>query len=149
MPTRAIKRKRDEDLPPRDFQTPRETAPSIVRTDEPFGARVIAMMALLALTVGAFALILAAVGREALVGPGMSDAFLLGQGVVLLLLGLFYLAAFVGLQPPASDHAYRAGIGLGVLGGLMMFIPIARMFLPSWFGWIRWTPGQAGPPVLF
>src|SRR5262249_18137836 len=40
-----------------------------------------------------------------LLGGLISETFLLGQGVVLLLLGFLYLGAYIGLQESGSDRA--------------------------------------------
>src|SRR5262249_13162508 len=65
-----------------------------------------------------------------LLGGLISETFLLGQGVVLLLLGFLYLGAYIGLQESGSDRAYWAGLGVGVLGGLMILIAIGWSLLP-------------------
>jgi ABC-2 type transport system permease protein len=83
------------------------------------------------------------------IGGLMSDTFLLGQGVVMLLLGLFYLLAFIVHQPVGSDRGYYLALGLGVVGVLMMLISLGYLLLPGWFGWVRWTPGRPGGPVLY
>jgi ABC-type transport system involved in multi-copper enzyme maturation permease subunit len=256
MTTRAIKRKREEGPLAGDFQAPQETAPSVLRADQPTASRAIALVALLAASLGAFALILAALGRQTILGttggvlclavgiagllyhaaterdqqyrriygivgaallvvgvifrllpiqgtvgglflpagvPALllslffllgfvrnetdpflrtltvrvlgiaggimaligvlgglvSDAFLLGQGILLLVLGLTYVAAYVGTQPVGSDRGYWAGLGLGVAGGLMVLIALGYLLLPGLFAWVRWTPGQPGPPFLY
>jgi ABC-type transport system involved in multi-copper enzyme maturation permease subunit len=82
------------------------------------------------------------------IGGLVSASFFLGTGVILLLLGLFYLAGFVGLQRPGSDRGYWAGLGLGALGAVMMVIPLCRLVLPEVFDLAAWE-GQPGPPVLY
>jgi ABC-type transport system involved in multi-copper enzyme maturation permease subunit len=256
MSTKAIKRKREEGPLAGDFQVPAERAPSILRTDQPTFARIVALVALLSGSVGAFALILMAAGRATLVsapwavvflaagvaglvyhaatekdqqyrriygvlgavllvagaiflllparggigglflpagvpclglslafllafirnetdmplrdaavkavgvagallvliaaiGGLISDDFLLGQGAVMLVLGLFYLMGYVGTQPTGSERGYWAGLALGVLGALMILIVLGRLFLPSLFDFVRWRSGQPGAPFLY
>jgi ABC-type transport system involved in multi-copper enzyme maturation permease subunit len=256
MTTRAIKRKREEGPLAGDFQVPQETAPSVLRADQPTASRAIALFALLAASLGAFALILLALGRQTILGTtgGMlclavgvagllyhaaterdqqyrrmygvvgaallavgvmfrllpvqgaigglflpagvpalllalffllgfvrnetdpflrlltvrvlgvaggvmaligvlgglvSDTFLLGQGILLLVLGLMYVAAYVGAQPVGSERGYWAGLGLGAVGIVMVLIALGYLLLPGLFAWVRWTPGQPGPPFLY
>jgi ABC-type transport system involved in multi-copper enzyme maturation permease subunit len=77
--------------------------------------------------VGAVGAVCALVG---FVGGLISETFLLGQGVVLLLLGLLYLGAYIGLQESGSDRAYWIGLGVGVLGGAMVLVALGWSFLP-------------------
>lgn len=65
------------------------------------------------------------------VGGSFSQDFLLPFGVVAALLGLGYLWAFIGLHGSASDTGYRAGVLIGLLGGLMTLIALGRAFLPG------------------
>jgi ABC-2 type transport system permease protein len=256
MTTRAIKRKRDEGPLRRDFAAPAETAPSVLRADQPTIARAVATVSILSASVGAFALVLAAMGRAALIGPtvgvfllalglagllyhaasetdiqyrriygvvgaallaagilfrllpfhgevgllflpagvpcfivgllfllafarheteaalhdvveravggvgallalvgaigGMvNDSFFLGQGVIMMALGLFYLVGYVGLQRAGSTRGYLAGLGMGILGGLMILLTLGYLFLPGVFSFLGWAPGQPGPPCLY
>jgi len=72
------------------------------------------------------------------VGGNISESFLLPYGLVLTVLGLFYLWAFVGLQGPDSDLGYRAGAALGVLGLLAILFALGRSVLPPLFFSWRW-----------
>lgn len=58
--------------------------------------------------------------------------FLLTQGLVLLLLGLVYLAVYVRLEGVGTDLGYRAALGMGLLGGLAAVIALGRAALLSW-----------------
>jgi ABC-2 type transport system permease protein len=67
-------------------------------------------------------LILGVIGlAAALVGfvGSIASGFLLPYGLLLVLLGLFYLWAFVGLNGTATDRGYAAGFALGALGTLV------------------------------
>jgi hypothetical protein len=256
MSTRAIKRKRDEGPLARDFQAPPETAPSVVRADQPTVARAVAIVALFAAAVGAFALVLYSRGWRPLIGPAgavfflaagvagllyhaagekdmqlrrlygvlgaallacgiafrllplgggigglflpagvpslglalvfllafarnetdpflhflteravgvvaallvlvgaigglVSDSWLLTQGVVMLVLGLFYAAGYIGLQPAGSDRGYWAAFGLGALGALMIVISLGYLLLPGVFAFVGWEGRQPGPPFVY
>jgi ABC-2 type transport system permease protein len=82
-----------------------------------------------------------------LFGGLISEAFLLGQGVVLLLLGLLYLGAYIGLQETGSDRAYWAGFGVGVLGGAMALIAIGWSLLPPLLA--QWNIISSAPAGSF
>jgi ABC-type transport system involved in multi-copper enzyme maturation permease subunit len=97
------------------------------------------------------------------VGGILSESFLMAQGIVYMLLGLLYVAAFISTQPPASNTGYWAGFALGVVGAVMILIavgfavpfdslPLVGPYL-GWvntaFGWVRWLSGQPGSPFLF
>lgn len=84
-------------------------------------------------------------GLFALVGfvaSNVSVNFLLPSGFLLILLGLVYLSAFVGMIGVASDLAYRVGLGIGALGGLAFLVAGARSLIPALAsaGWIRADP---------
>jgi ABC-type transport system involved in multi-copper enzyme maturation permease subunit len=58
--------------------------------------------------------------------------FLLPYGLLLALLGLFYLSAFIGLSGTSSDLGYRAGLAIGVLGALAFLVALIRSFFPGY-----------------
>jgi ABC-type transport system involved in multi-copper enzyme maturation permease subunit len=118
MATKAIKRKRDEGPLGGDFQLPRETAPSLLRTDQPAVARAVASVALMAAAVGAFALVLAGFGRAALIGPAWGVIFL-----AIGLAGLLYHAA------AEQDVQYRRIYG--VVGAALLAAGILFRLLPA------------------
>lgn len=90
--------------------------------------------------VGGVGLVLA---LTAFIGGNVSEGFLLPYGLMLGVLGLFYLWAFVGMQGAATDLGYRAGLLMGVMGGVAFLAALARSVLPgvlySWH-WIRVRP---------
>jgi ABC-2 type transport system permease protein len=95
------------------------------------------------LTVNGLGLAGAACSLLGLVGGVLDESFLLGQGLILLFIGLLYLAAYVGLQETGSDRAYWAGVGIGVLGGLMILVALGLSIVPSLlfqWGWIESAP---------
>jgi ABC-type transport system involved in multi-copper enzyme maturation permease subunit len=252
MPSRAIKPRRDDDQFTGGWQGLREQAPSLVRPEQPTAGRVIALIALFPLTLGAAALLFAAIGRGYLISPSwgvlllalgvsgllyhafnekelqyrrlygmvglvllglgilfrllpaevgglggntflpygapalllalgflgsfirnetdpvyrkltlnglgivgaacaglgllgglVNEEFMVGQGVVLLLLGLVYLAVYIVLQEAGSNVAYWAGFAVGALGVLMIVISLGWSLLPSLafsVGWLESRP---------
>jgi ABC-2 type transport system permease protein len=81
-------------------------------------------------------------------GMGMLRADLLAPfGVVLPLLGLFYLVAFVGSRGTSDDVAYAAGAGIGLGGALVFLIALGRSFYPWIVEWLR--PGLPAPADYF
>jgi ABC-type transport system involved in multi-copper enzyme maturation permease subunit len=67
------------------------------------------------------------------VGGAFSDTFMLGQGVVLLTLGLLYLGSYVVMQGSESDRGYYAGLGIGAFGALMIAVCLVATFGPSFW----------------
>jgi ABC-type transport system involved in multi-copper enzyme maturation permease subunit len=64
-------------------------------------------------------------------GSSYSADYLIGEGLLLLVLGLFYLWAFVGVQGVSSDWGYWSGLGIGAAGLLMFLIALGRSVLPD------------------
>jgi ABC-2 type transport system permease protein len=81
------------------------------------------------------------------VGGVLSESFLLANGLVLLLLGLLYLATYAGLQETGSDRAYWAGFGIGVLGGLMVLVSLGLSILPPLL--YQWGLLESAPGPFF
>ena len=92
--------------------------------------------------------IFAAVG---FIGGNISEAFLLGgdakapYGLFLVLLGLAYCWAFIGLNGPASEIGYRGSLGLGMVGALILLVALARSILPSLFHSFGWIAARPAP----
>lgn len=63
----------------------------------------------------------------------ISSNFLLGEGILLLLLGLFYLSGFIAVQEPGSRVGFSAGLVLGIVGGLFFLIALFRSARPWLF----------------
>jgi hypothetical protein len=59
-------------------------------------------------------------------GGALWKDFLLPYGVLFGLLGLAYLWAFVFVRGISDDLAYQAGLGMGFLGGLVIFLALLR-----------------------
>ena len=57
--------------------------------------------------------------------------FLLPYGLLLAVLGVFYIGAFVGLSGTSSDLGYRAGQTMGVLGAFAFLVALIRSFFPG------------------
>ncbi len=72
-------------------------------------------------------LVLALVG---LVGGSINAVFLVPYGVVLTLLGLFYLWATISLLGTGSEFGYRLGWLIGVLGGVTVLVAVGRSIAP-------------------
>src|SRR5262245_16332555 len=87
MATRAVKRARRDEGPGKNWPTLPERAPSIVRADEPTAGRVIALISLLLVAMGALAMIAPAVRWRYFIGPG-PGFFFAALGIV----GLFFHA---------------------------------------------------------
>ena len=68
-----------------------------------------------------------------IVGQFNAD-FLTGEGVLLLVLGLFYLGTFIGMQEVGSHAGYYAGVALGVVGAISLLITLARVLGPAFLG---------------
>jgi ABC-2 type transport system permease protein len=235
MATRAIRPKRDEGPLRSDWQPIPERAPSVIRTDRPLVARIVAFIGLCLAAIGGLAMIFAGMGRPYLVGPewgfvwfslgvclllfhafrdseiqyrrvysvvgflllvigavlrvypwqgttgglfltygipglalglffliavvrheteaswrtfvlrlfgilgavmisvglvggNISQSYLEVEGALLLLLGLLYVGAYIGLQDAGSQESYRAGLALGAIGLAGFVIALARSF---------------------
>jgi hypothetical protein len=80
------------------------------------------------LTLGGAGVVMALVG---LVGGNIRGDFLLPYGLVLGLLGLVYLAAFVGTRTISSDLAFQVSRGMAAAGLLVLLVALVRTFLPG------------------
>ncbi len=92
---------------------------------------------------GAIGLAMALVGY---VGGNVSERFLLPYGLLLIVLGLFYLWAFVGLQGVENDRGFRAAQGIGLLGALALLSALARSAPELIYHW-HWI--KTHPPAYF
>ncbi len=79
-----------------------------------------------------------------LVGGNIRGDFLLPICLLLAILGIVYLIAFVNIRGIGDDLAYRAGLGIGVLGVLVFVVALGRSMLPSLFYRWHWTQTQPG-----
>jgi ABC-type transport system involved in multi-copper enzyme maturation permease subunit len=61
----------------------------------------------------------------------ISQDFLLGEGLLLMLLGLAYIGGFIGMQEITSPWGYRAGLGLGILGLAAFLVALLRCVGPG------------------
>jgi ABC-2 type transport system permease protein len=62
----------------------------------------------------------------------IAASFLLPTGLILILMGFLYLWAFAGLSGTASDLGYKAGIAIGILGGLAFLVALVRSVIWGW-----------------
>jgi ABC-2 type transport system permease protein len=61
-------------------------------------------------------------------------AFLPGEGVVLLILGTFFVGGFIGMQEPGSDIGYYAGLALGIFAAaVFVFAAFRSLTLRDYF----------------
>ena len=56
--------------------------------------------------------------------------FLSGEGVVLILMGLFYVLGHIGMYPRGDERAYWAAVGLGLIGLLGFLVALFRSMAP-------------------
>lgn len=66
-----------------------------------------------------------------MIGGTISTTFLINPGLLLILVGLFYLWAAIGLLGSSADLGYKLALGVGGLGLLVAFVAIARSAAPE------------------
>lgn len=91
--------------------------------------------------IGAAGALMAIVG---LVGGNIKGEFLTPIGLLLTLIGIVYLAAFVGSRGIGDNLAYRASQGIGGLGALVVLVALLRSALPPLFYRWHWMQTQPG-----
>jgi ABC-2 type transport system permease protein len=102
--------------------------------------------------VGGIAAILIVVGLY--MGIVFAAGFL-GSAFVHLILGMIFAGIYIGLQSVSSVQGYWAGIGIGVVGGVMILIAMLKIIWPDvpdraeWLDFIRWQSGQPAAPFMF
>src|SRR5206468_1473367 len=64
-------------------------------------------------------------------GVVAGDDFAHGETIVLMLLGLIYIGAYIGLQDLLSDRGYKAALGLGAAGLAGFLIGLVLSLLPA------------------
>jgi ABC-2 type transport system permease protein len=95
-------------------------------TDEALRAVTVRLLSIAGFVMILVALVLSNVGTD-------FESFLLTKGICLLLLGVFYVAAFVGMQKPSSEAGYWAGVALGLLGLVLILNGAIRPMLGDRF----------------
>ncbi len=152
MPTRAIKRKRDEEpLGQREWQAPAERAPSVIRQEQATPTRLIAVIALFIGAVGGLAVIMAAIGRSYVISPGLG-LFLLMLGLAGLLLHAFNEKELVYRRTYGLFAAVLAAAGVilslatvhGSIGGLFLPVGAPCFLLALCFG-VSFARNEADP----
>jgi hypothetical protein len=73
----------------------------------------------------------AALTIGAVFGGLFVPAFLVGPGVLLALLGLGFVAAYLGLVSTDEGLGYRVAVGLGVLGAVALLAAFGRSIAPT------------------
>jgi ABC-type transport system involved in multi-copper enzyme maturation permease subunit len=100
---------------------------------------------LVSYAVGGLGAAMAAAGF--LVGT-LNSEFLLPIGLLLILLGLPFLGAFIGMRGSADSLGHKASLAMGGLGAVAFLIAFVRSFilplLVSW-GWLNPTPSYTIP----
>lgn len=87
-------------------------------------------------------------GGLGLVGGTTSESFLLPRGLAASLLGLAFLASFVGVHGADSDVGQRAGVSIGLLGGATFAIAFFRaLLMPLFYQW-HWTATRPAPYLI-
>jgi ABC-type transport system involved in multi-copper enzyme maturation permease subunit len=90
---------------------------------------------------GALGAIMIVVG---LAGGNIKGEFLLPVGFLLALLGLVYLACYVGSRGIDDDFSYRTGQILGLVGAVVFLVAFCRSAFPPLFYQWNWT--KTPPP---
>jgi ABC-type transport system involved in multi-copper enzyme maturation permease subunit len=73
----------------------------------------------------------AALTIGAVFGGLFVPAFLVGPGILLALLGLGFVAAYLGLVSTDEGLGYRVAVGLGVLGAIALLAAFGRSIAPT------------------
>lgn len=131
MSTEAITEKPEREGAAGSWQPALETAPSVLRQDEPTVARIIALVGLLFVAVGGVALISSAAGWSSRISPGLGSFFL-----VIGLAGMLYHAA--------RDADLQVRRAYGTLGAAWIITAIVVTSLP-----IKGQPGSQFLPWGF
>jgi ABC-type transport system involved in multi-copper enzyme maturation permease subunit len=74
------------------------------------------------------------------IGAG-AEQFLVGPGVLLMLVGLLYVAAYIGMFGAESPQGYRGGLAIGAAGVVIFVVALARSVLPPLFHSWGWLAG--------
>jgi ABC-type transport system involved in multi-copper enzyme maturation permease subunit len=85
--------------------------------------------------IGALGVLMAVVG---LVGGNIKGDFFMPVGLLLAVLGIIYLAAYVGSRGVSDDLVYRVGLGIGAAGALVVLVALGRSILPPLFHSWHW-----------
>ncbi len=123
MATRAIKPKRDDTIFA-GWQSMPETAPSVMREDQPTVARILAMVGVLFLAAGGLAMVAPSWNLRYVISPAWGF-FVLSNGLVMV---LFH--AFVDRDPQFRRVYTVVGLGLAALGVALRLLPLGG----SWGG---------------
>src|SRR5262245_20340475 len=88
---------------------------------------------LVSYAIGGLGAIMAVIGF--LVGT-LNNEFLLPTGLLLILLGLFFVWAFVGIRGSADQWGFGASLAMGGIGSLVFLVAFCRSFFfpePGWY----------------
>jgi ABC-type transport system involved in multi-copper enzyme maturation permease subunit len=73
----------------------------------------------------------AAAALTGLMGGSIAVNFLVPYGLVLALIGLFYLWATISLRGAPEELRHRIGVALGVLGAVVALVALVRCLIPG------------------
>jgi ABC-2 type transport system permease protein len=128
MSSRAIKPKRDGGLPGTSWQSMEERAPSLVRQEGPSFPRIVAVISLMLITVGAASLLFTAAGQPYLI-PNAIGFFMLVLGVTGLLFHAFNEKDF-----QFRRLYFAVGVLLAIVAAVLRLAPlggsVGAAFLP-------------------
>ena len=80
------------------------------------------------------------------IGGMVNESFLLQTGIIHLILGLVFAAAYVAVEGIGTTRGFWAGRAIGIVGAALFLVALGRSLLPYLF----WRFGWAGrPPVSF
>lgn len=80
------------------------------------------------------------------IGGAISENFLLSTGILHMIIGLLFGAAFVGIEGLNTPRGYRAGLAIGLLGLAMFLFALGRSTIPYILFNLNWADR---PPVAF
>ncbi len=109
------------------------------------------LRSLVSRALGATALVMIGTGVVGSLLPNFGDDFLLGRGVVHLILGLLYVAGCVSTLSIDNPWSYWLPFGVGAIGVVMVLLGAGwcTPYVYPMFKWLPWPPKQPGAPFLF
>jgi ABC-2 type transport system permease protein len=81
------------------------------------------------------------------IGGMISESFLLQTGVLHLIFGLLFAAAYVGVEGVGTQRGYWAGVGIGIMGAALFLVAFGRSLLPWLF--FRFDLAPRPPSAFF
>lgn len=97
-------------------------------------------------TIGTIGLLAAAAGFIG--GSISSENFLLPYGLLLALLGFFFLWAFAAAEGTETELGHRVALAIGVIGAAALVVALGRSWLPQLFYRWHWISPRPAPYFL-